>query len=231
MSFLLVGAAAIGVGAGVAKAISGGKQKKAAKAEADAAKQRLLQQKEAFKALDTSNPYKNMQNMMEDLTVNQQEAEFTRAQQQQSQANILDTMKASAGSSGVAALAQTLANQGSIDAQKSAISIGQQEAANQQAERAEASRVQDMKISGEIMKREADKSKISTLMGMEAADVSAANQMVAAADQKMWSGITGAAGAASSALMGGVGGGEGGGGFDFQNPFWKQQAANTGTGG
>ena len=36
MSFLLVGAAVVGVGAGVAKAISGGKAKKAAKKESDA---------------------------------------------------------------------------------------------------------------------------------------------------------------------------------------------------
>ena len=117
MSFLLVGAAAIGVGAGVAKAISGGKQKKKAKAEAAAAKQRLAQQKEAFKNLDTSNPYKDMQNTMEDLTVNQAEAEFTKAQQQQSQANIMQSMKGAAGSSGIAGLAQAMANQGSMDAQ------------------------------------------------------------------------------------------------------------------
>ena len=223
MSFLLVGAAAIGVGAGVAKAISGGKQKKKAKAEADAAKARLAAQKEAFAALDTSNPYKDMQNMSEDLTVNQQEAEFMRAQQQQNQANILNTMKQSAGSSGVAALAQAMASQGAMDAQKSAISIGQQEAQNQAESRAAAANVQQQKISGEIMSRDMERNKVSTLLGMEAADVSAANQMVAAADEKMWSGITGAAGAASSALMGGVGGGEGGHQMDFQNPFWKSQ--------
>tara|TARA_R100000353_G_scaffold175378_1_gene145555 strand:- start:2421 stop:3107 length:687 start_codon:yes stop_codon:yes gene_type:complete len=227
MSFLLVGAAAIGVGAGVAKAISGGKQKKAAKKEAEAAKARLEQQKEAFKNLDTSNPYKDMQNTMEDLTVNQQQAEFERAQQQQSQANILNSMRETAGSSGIAALAQTLANQGAMDAQKASISIGQQEAANQQAERSMASQIQNQKVQGDIMSRDMERNKVSTLMGMEAGDVAAANQKVAMADEKMWSGISGAASSVTGALtggMGGAGGGVGGGHqMDFQNPFWKQQ--------
>ena len=59
-------------------------------------------------------------------------------------------------------------------------------------------------------------------MGMEAQDVQAANQKVGAADAKMWSGITGAAGAVTGALTGGIGGGAGGGGMDFANPFWKK---------
>ena len=44
MSFLLVGAAAVGVGAGVAKAISGGKAKKAAKKAEAAAKAEMQKQ-------------------------------------------------------------------------------------------------------------------------------------------------------------------------------------------
>ena len=46
---------------------------------------RLDASKEAFKNLDTSNPYLNMQNVYEDMTVNQQEAEFTKQQQFQKQ--------------------------------------------------------------------------------------------------------------------------------------------------
>ncbi len=231
MSFLLVGAAAVGVGAGVAKAISGGKAKKAARKEAAAAKARLNAQKEKFKQLDTSNPYKDLQNTMEDLTVNTQEAEFAAQQQQQNQANILQNMKGSAGSSGIAGLAQAMANQGSMDAQKSAISIGKQESQNQMQERSMASQIQNQKAQGDIMSRDMERNKISTLMGMEAGDVSAANAKVAAADQKMWSGITGAAGAVTGALTGGMGGAAGGAGgmpqMDFQNPFWKQQPATS----
>ena len=142
MSFLLVGAAAVGVGAGVAKAISGAKQKKKAKEAEAIAKEEMERQKEKFASMDTSNPYANMENTMEDLTVNQQEADFMKQQQQQNQANIMQQMKGAAGGSGIAALAQTLANQGSMDAQKAAISIGKQESQNQQLERSQAAQTQ-----------------------------------------------------------------------------------------
>ena len=218
MSFLLVGAAAVGVGAGVAKAISGGKQKKAAKAEEAKAKAEMQKQKNAFANLDTSNPYANMENTMEDLTVNQQEADFMKQQQQQSQANIMQQMKGAAGGSGIAALAQTLANQGSMDAQKSAISIGKQESQNQQLERQAASQIQNQERQGEVMSRDMERNKVSTLLGMAQSEKAAAGQKVAAADSKMWSGITGAAGSLSSGLTGmsnaGMFDGGGGGGFD-----------------
>ena len=212
MSFLLVGAAVVGVGAGVAKAISGAKQKKAAKAEEARAKAALEEQKSKFEALDTSNPYADMENTMEDLTVNQGEADFIKQQQQQSQANIMQQMKGAAGGSGIAALAQTLANQGSMDAQKSAISIGKQEQSNQMAERGEASRLQGLDRQGEIMSRDMERNKVTTLMGMSQSDKAAAGAKVAAADQKMSSGITGAAGALSGGLTGMAGAGMGGGG-------------------
>lgn len=166
MSFLLVGAAVVTAGTGLAKAIGGNKRRKAAaKAEADA-KAEMDAQKEKFAALDTSNPYANMENTMEDLTVNQAEAEFTKQQQQQSQANILNQMKSSAGSSGIAGLAQAMAQQGSLDAQKASISIGKQEQNNQMAERQEAARLQGMDRQGEMMSRDMERNKINTLMGM-----------------------------------------------------------------
>ena len=162
----------------------------------------MEKQKNAFANLDTSNPYSNMENTMEDLTVNQQEADFMKQQQQQSQANIMQQMKGAAGGSGIAALAQTLANQGSMDAQKAAISIGKQESSNQQLERAEASRLQGVEREGEIMSRDMERNKVSTLLGMAQSEKAAAGQKVAAADKKMWSGITGAAGALAGGLQG-----------------------------
>ena len=205
MSFLLAGAAVIGAGAGIAKAISGGKAKKAARAEEARAKKEMQKQKDAFSKLDTSNPYENMENKMEDLTVNQQEADFVKQQQQESQANIMQQMKGAAGGSGIAALAQSMANQGSMDAQKAAVSIGKQEAGNQMQERQAASQIQNQERQGEIMSRDMERNKVSTLMGMSQADKAAASQKVAAADQKMWSGITGAAGAVAGGLTAGAG--------------------------
>jgi len=202
MSFLLVGAAVVGVGAGVAKAISGGKAKKAAKKAEAKAKAEMEKQKEAFKNMDTSNPYANQNNVMEDLTVNQDEAEFMKQQQQESQANIMQQMKGAAGGSGIAALAQTMANAGSMDAQKAAVSIGKQEANNQMAERQEQSKLNAQEAVGDARTQDLERNKQATLLGMSQSDVAAQGQKVAAADQKMWSGITGAAGALSSGLTG-----------------------------
>lgn len=199
MSFLIAGAV-VGIGAGVAKAISGGKQKKAAKAAEKKAKAEMQKQKDAFSKLDTSNPYANMENKMDNLTVNQGEADFMKEQQQQSQANVMQQMKGAAGGSGIAALAQTMANQGSMDAQKSAVSIGKQEQGNQMAERQAADQLQNKKASGEVMSRDMERNKVSTLLGMSQSDVAAQGEKVAAADSKMWSGITGAAGAAAGGL-------------------------------
>jgi len=197
MSFLIVGA--IGVAAGAATAISGGVQKKRAKKEAADAKAEMDAQKDKYAAMDTSNLYANMQNTMEDLTVNQGEAQFQKQQQQQSQANIMANMKSSAGASGIAGLAQTLAQQGSLDAQKAAVSIGNQEQNNQARERAEAGRLQGLDVEGQYGQRQDELDKISTFMGMSSADKQAADAKVAAADAKMWSGINSAASSAGSA--------------------------------
>lgn len=144
------------------------KKAKAAAAEAALQKQKVQDFQDQYAMLDTSNPYMNMENMYEDMTINQQEAEFIRQQQGQSRANILDRLRQSAGASGVAALAQQLANQGSIDAQKAAASIGKQEASIQDATLKEAGRIQDLERSGDIMSRQAEFDILQSQMGLSA---------------------------------------------------------------
>ena len=77
------------------------------------------------------NQFANLENTAEDLTVNTQQADFEREQFQQSQSNLLGNLSGAAGSSGVAGLAQSLANAGMNQARQSSASIGQQESANQ----------------------------------------------------------------------------------------------------
>ena len=190
MSFLLAGAAVVTAGVGVAKAISGGIKAKKAKEEAIAAQKELDKQKTMFASLDTSNPYLNMQNTMEDITINQQEAEFMKQQQMQQQANLLQQMRQSAGSSGIAALAQTLVNQGSIDAQKASISIGKQESANQLEIKKEAGRLQDLQREGELISRQAEHGKISGMMGMTADEISNAKLAQKEYNEQMWAGMS-----------------------------------------
>ena len=173
MSFLLAGAAVIGAGAGIAKAISGGKQKKAARAAEAKAKREMERQKAKFAEMDTSNPYANQENTMEDLTVNQGEAEFAKQQQQQNQANIMQQMKGAAGGSGIAALAQSMANQGSMDAQKAAVSIGKQEQGNQMAERQEQSRLNQQEAQGDARTQDLNMSRQKEMLGMSQSEVAA----------------------------------------------------------
>lgn len=95
------------------------------------------------------NPYENMENVYEDQTVNLKQAEFEKEQSQQAMANIMQNMQGAAGGSGVAGLAQVLANQGVKQAQQSSVSIGQQEQLNQQRMVAESGRLQELKVKGE----------------------------------------------------------------------------------
>ena len=195
MAFAIVGAV-VGAGSAAYKIIDGVKKAKDAKAEAAEAKKEYERNKEMFAGLDTSNPYANMENTMEDLTVNKQAAEFQKQQQMQQQANILDQMKGAAGGSGIAALAQAMANQGALDAQKASADIARQESANQQAQASEASRLQSMERQGEVMSREMEKSKVTGLLGMSQSEMQQAEARRAAANEQIMSGVTDVAGIA-----------------------------------
>jgi hypothetical protein len=187
MSFLVAAAVTTAV-VGAAKAVDGGIQANRAKKDAAKAQIELDKQKKAFEALDTSNPYLNMENTKEDLTVNTQAAEFAKQQSMQSQANIMEQYRGVAGGSGIAALAQTMANQGATDAQKASVSIGEQEQDNQKQQATEASRIQGLEREGEIMSRSAEQGKIESLMGMSADEVAAANEARAAGKAQMYDG-------------------------------------------
>ena len=109
---LQLGAAAVGGAlkgiAGIAGGLIGGRKRRREQA---AAQRELDAAKSSFAAIDTSNPYKNVTNTFEDLTVNTQAADFAAQQQNQGLANIMGGLAGSAGGGGVAALAQSLANQ------------------------------------------------------------------------------------------------------------------------
>ena len=188
MSFATV-AAVVSAGVGVAKAIQGGVQAKRAKEDAAKAKIELEKNKNIFSSLDTSNPYQNMENTMEDLTVNTQAAEFSKQQSMQGQANIMQGLRGAAGGSGIAALAQSMAQQGAEDAQKSSASIAQQEQANQKLSATEASRIQGMEREGEVMSRNMEMGKVDSLMGMSAGDLVGARARQQAGQEAMMDGL------------------------------------------
>jgi hypothetical protein len=144
-----------------------------------------------FENLDTSNVYSNMENVYEDLTVNQQQANFQGQQQQQVLANTMNQMQGAAGGGGIAALAQAMANQQSQNMERASISIGQQEAENQAAERQMAGALQRQEAMGELQSRNAELNKSSTLLGMSGQRLQAANEARAAATKGLVAGIGG----------------------------------------
>ena len=177
---------------GLINYFDGKKRSKALEGKLKDAEESLNASKEAFKNLDTSNPYLNMTNVYEDMTVNQREAEFMKQQQFQNQANILQSLRGAAGSSGIAALAQSLANQGSLDAQKAAISIGTQEKTNQEKQLTEESKIQSMEREGEVLSRQAEASKLGALMQLDAQQLALTQNALSTARGDMATGISGA---------------------------------------
>jgi hypothetical protein len=185
--------------AGIASGLIGaGKRKR----EQRAAQAEFDKRKNEFEGLDTSNLYSNLENVYEDLTVNQQQAEFTNRAQQQSMANTMDTMQGAAGGSGIAALAQAMANQGSQNAERAGISIGQQERSNQAAQMQQASQNQLLERQGEGQSRAAELNKVSTLMGMSGQRLGAANEARAAGKKAILGGVGNILGGAGQAIPG-----------------------------
>ena len=183
--------------AGIAGGLIGSRSRKR---EQRAAQADFNKRKGQFEDLDTSNLYTNLENVYEDLTVNQQQAEFTNRSQQQSMANTMDTMQGAAGGSGIAALAQAMANQGSLNAERAGISIGQQERSNQSAQMQQEAQNQLLERQGEGQSRSAELNKVSTLMGMAGQRLGAANQARAAGKQAILGGVGNILGGAVQAL-------------------------------
>ena len=165
--------------------------------EKDAA---LKREMDAYRSMDMKNPYLGMrnkfaglENTMEDLTVNLKEAQFSKKMQMQQQADILQQMTSVAGGSGVASLAQVIANQGVLGAQQASAYIGQQEAANQKLQATEAQRLQtqeiteetrlrDLQHQGELMVAQFQQSKQLALTKIAAGQIPGAEKQMTAAN-------------------------------------------------
>ena len=175
-----VGGAIKGVTGIVGGIIGSGKRKR----EQRAAQKEFDISKARYENLDTSNLAANMENTFEDLTVNTQQADFQAQQQQQALANTMGSMSGAAGGSGIAALAQSLAQQGQLAAQKSAAGIGQQEAANQMAAARQGMQIQQLKGQGEAASQRMTMQHEEGLMGAAMGRKEAADAATAAATQQ-----------------------------------------------
>ena len=188
MSFTIVAAAGLAMGAG--KLIAGGMQRSKAKKRQAAAKDQMDKNVDKYMNREIKNPYENMENLSEDLTVNTQAAEFEAQKSEQARADTMESLKGAAGGSGIAALAQSMANQATQSAQSASQSIAAQEAKNQQAERDEAGNIRDMQIQGDLLVDQAEQDKLATRIGMDRAELTAETEAVNDANAMMMSGVS-----------------------------------------
>ena len=200
--------------------------------EQDAAREEMDKYKKQYENLDTSNIYagvqnqfRNLENTYEDMTVNQQQAQFEAQQGAQQRANIMANLQGAAGSSGIAALAQAMAGQGQLATQQASASIGAQEARIQQLRAGEASRLQtlerqgeqyaeSLRLSGAETARGLEYSKTGTLLGMSQQRLGAANQARAEAKAQQMGAVGNIASAGLSLATAGMKMGGGGGSND-----------------
>tara|TARA_R100000231_G_scaffold105906_1_gene78457 strand:+ start:81 stop:749 length:669 start_codon:yes stop_codon:yes gene_type:complete len=147
----------------------------------------LAQEMDRYRAQTFTNPY--AENVFEDLTINQRQAQFQAQQGTQIRADLLSNLRTTAGGSGIASLAQALANQGQLQTQQISADIGQQEAANQRAIAQGQLQVQR----GEELLQGLNIDRQSTILGMQFGQATGANQAFAQSQENLLSARTSAA--------------------------------------
>lgn len=189
----------------------------------------LEEQKDKYRQFEFKNPYADMKNQFagmenfyEDMQVDMRAANFQKEQGQQQRANIMQTLRGAAGSSGVAGLAQAMANQGQLQTQQIAAGISQQERQNmimsrqgamtlQQMERQGAGQADMTERGGAAMVQSAEMGRQSTLLGIEYGGMAGANAGVQSAYANQMAGFGAQAsmlnsqvGAAATIVSGGL---------------------------
>jgi len=170
---------ALGIAQGAMSIFGGVQERKRLRGDMKRTRKQFEENKRILQDQRFVNPYADLQtnfeNPYEDLTVNTQQADFEAEQAAQQRANIMQSLQASAGASGIAGLAQTMANQATADRARSSASIGQQEAANQRLAAQGAAQVQAREqaaqqtvMSGEARRREQERQRILDIMELQA---------------------------------------------------------------
>ena len=160
-----------------------------AKRQRRKASQDFQRELSGLRGVDVSNPFARMRNPYTNLTVNKQQAEFQAQQGQQALTDILSQSRVAAGGSGVAALAQAMANQSTQMMQQASASIGEQESRNIFAT-AEGEMSRQMAIGqGEQAAQQLRAEKASVLTGYAADRLESANEVLEAKRKAVGTGI------------------------------------------
>jgi len=138
-------------------------------------------QKGKYRQFQFENPYGNMENYYEDMTVDTTAADYQMRQGQQQRSNIMNQLRGVAGSSGIGGLAQALANQGTLQAGQVSAQLSQQERQNAMMAAKGASAADMAQRGGAAMVQSAEMQRQSTLLGIEYGGMAGANAGVQAA--------------------------------------------------
>ena len=157
--------------------------------EQRAATKELAQRKQAYEDFEMRNVYEDLTNPYEDLKVNTQEAEFMAQQSQQGLANTLGALSATAGGSGIAALAQTMVGQQAMNIQRAGASIGMQESRNEALRAQGAERTELRKAMGASEVQQFELGRTETLLDMAAVRKKEADDARKQATQDLVGGI------------------------------------------
>mgnify|MGYP000621912100 FL=1 len=186
---------------GFAGSLFGGRARRRAQKEAG---KKLQQRMGEYEQFNFVNEYANIDNPLEDLRVNTQQAEFASQQQQQSLANTLDTLRSGGGGLGAAALAQAMANQQSQNLIQASASIGTQESANQMAAAQAQQQLNLQEAAGAMDVQQSEFGRTSTLLDISAQNKLRADQARQEATQALVGGLGKMAGGAAQFFAGGV---------------------------
>lgn len=181
-------------------------------------------EKSEFQAIDRDalrreNIFEGQENIMEEMQVDTQAADYSKEQFQQQQANIMQGLRGVAGTSGAAGLAQALSGQASKQAQQSQITIGQQLQQNRRLKLQEEARMNRQELMEESRLSQEDRAvqianlegarqfeidKMTNMMGMSSSKIAGINQNIAQKEQMIGE-IGSAVGQAGSSMSGGGG--------------------------
>ena len=186
-----------GVAGGITGIIGGLMGMRGAKQQRDDAYSTYKRELQGLRSVDVSNPFARMRNPYANLRVNTQQAEFQAQQGQQSLLDIMSQSRGATGGSGVAALAQAMANQSTKAMQESSASIGTQESAINQARAGAEMERQTIVGQGEQQSQQLRAEKASVLTGYAADELASANEALAAKQEALAGGI--------GSMVGGVG--------------------------
>ena len=162
--------------------VGGGKRRR----EQKAAEAELAQQKQSFMDFQFTNPYAGLENVAEDLTINQDAAQF---QAQQTDAALAQSMQAAVASGGAPGGAQAIAQAALQSKRGVAADIARQEQANQMAQVNQAGRLQQLEAQGEEDLQSQQYIRQGELLNMASGRKVAADQARAQATQMLVGGF------------------------------------------